>query len=47
MTIPTGADGFKNVYAAVLLAAAQGNAITIFFDESNSNCPITRVQVAT
>ena len=39
------ADGFKNMYAAALAAAAGGHTVTIFFDDGSASCPINRLHV--
>lgn len=40
------AEGLKNIYASILYAASLNKTITVFFEDTNVNCPITRVSVA-
>jgi hypothetical protein len=42
---PMTADGFKNVYAALLYASAADKDVGLYFDDATSNCAITRVLV--
>lgn len=37
--------GFKNMYSAILAAAASGRDVTINFDSSSPECPINRLSV--
>lgn len=39
------ADGLKNMYSALLAAAASGKDVVINFESSNSDCAINRLTV--
>lgn len=41
------AEAFKNIYAAIMLAAALEKSIIVFYDNASSNCLISRVLVST